>query len=204
MFWSNTKKLSCTTIGNCLGIFTRLIQHERVWMKNLLHLINNSFQREIKQVSKVFKARKKVLIQTFWYNQFPKFIWRNHLHYTNIWIRNLGKPNINLKKPRSSTNLHKLLSHSHEFHPNFTKGPNPLVYCTKANDGHGCHQSVLDDSRCILLRQILCVNYCLHIETVIEWILIEVWDDYIIFLTTLYDIIFWWWSYTHNSDQNLC
>jgi hypothetical protein len=25
-----------------------------------------------------------------------------------------------------------------------------------------------------------------------------------IFLTTLYDIIFWWWSYTHNYDQNLC
>jgi hypothetical protein len=25
-----------------------------------------------------------------------------------------------------------------------------------------------------------------------------------IFLATLYDIIFWWWSYTHNYDQNLC
>jgi len=49
------------------------------------------------------------------------------------------------------------------------KGPNALVYCTIANDGHGCHQSVLDDSRhIIILRQILCVNYCLHIEAVIE------------------------------------
>jgi hypothetical protein len=29
--------------------------------------------------------------------------------------------------------------------------------------------------------------------------------DYVIFLTTSHDIIFQWWSYTHNnSDQNLC
>jgi L-rhamnose mutarotase len=27
--------------------------------------------------------------------------------------------------------------------------------------------------------------------------------DYIIFLTTLYDIIFQWWSYTRNSDQTV-
>jgi hypothetical protein len=28
--------------------------------------------------------------------------------------------------------------------------------------------------------------------------------DYVIFLITWYDIIFWWWSYICNSDQNLC
>jgi hypothetical protein len=28
--------------------------------------------------------------------------------------------------------------------------------------------------------------------------------DYVIFLTTLYDILFWWWLYNCNSDQNVC
>jgi hypothetical protein len=27
--------------------------------------------------------------------------------------------------------------------------------------------------------------------------------EYVIFFTTLYDIIFLWWSYTHNNDQNV-
>jgi hypothetical protein len=28
--------------------------------------------------------------------------------------------------------------------------------------------------------------------------------DYVIFITTLYNIIFQWWLYICNSDQNLC
>jgi hypothetical protein len=28
--------------------------------------------------------------------------------------------------------------------------------------------------------------------------------EIVIFLTTSYDIIFWWWSYTEDSDQNFC
>jgi hypothetical protein len=28
--------------------------------------------------------------------------------------------------------------------------------------------------------------------------------EYVISLITFYDTTFWWWSYTHNSDQNLC
>jgi hypothetical protein len=27
--------------------------------------------------------------------------------------------------------------------------------------------------------------------------------EYVIFFTALHEIIFWWWSYTHNNDQNV-
>ncbi len=38
---------------------------------------------------------------------------------------------------------------------------------------------------------------------IISWTLRFVVAHFVIFLTTLYDIIFQWWSRTHNSDQNL-
>ncbi len=36
-----------------------------------------------------------------------------------------------------------------------------------------------------------------------KWLRCEV-ADYVIFLITLHDILFWWWLYTANCDQNLC
>jgi hypothetical protein len=73
-------------------------------------------------------------------------------------------------------------------------------------------QGVIRSSCLSITRHALITN---HLECIAEVVImrhatnnnniyIKVWGCRLCdFLTTLYDIIFWWWSYTCNSDTNL-